>query len=52
LQLGVHHGRRLVIHTSFGYRFVEAANGAQARELERAVREGDLNAGKRFLNPA
>jgi hypothetical protein len=41
---------REYIHTRFGYRFVEAANGA--RELERAVREGQLSAGKPFLNPA
>ena len=43
---------REYIHDRFGYRFVEAANGAEARELERAARQGQLNAGKPLLNPA
>ena len=43
---------REYIHDRFGYRFIEAANGTEARELERAVREGQLSAGKPFLNPA
>jgi hypothetical protein len=40
------------IRDRLGYRFVEAADGAEARELERAVREGRLRAGKPVLNPA
>jgi hypothetical protein len=39
------------IHSKFGYRFVEAADGAEARELEDQVRRGGLSAGPPILNP-
>ena len=40
------------IRERLSYRFVEADTGADARELERAVRKGALSPGKPLLNPA
>ena len=43
---------REYIRTRLSYRFVETASGDEARGLELAVRQGHLDAGKPFLNPA
>jgi predicted GIY-YIG superfamily endonuclease len=39
------------IRDQLTYRFVVCLDGAKARELERAVRAGQLPAGRPFLNP-
>jgi hypothetical protein len=50
--LSLDHVTKNLIRDLFAYRFVVAANGADALALERRVREGALVVGRPYLNPS